>query len=550
MANASTSRKSRGAFFTPPTLTRFLTNWAVRSPDDKVLEPSCGDAAFLVEIAHRLRALGCKKPLAQSITGVELHQQSANGAAQRLSNCGFDAEIKAADFFDLDGDATFDAVVGNPPYVRFHGFSGEDRIKAMRRAIQAGVRLSALASSWAAFLVHSTRFLKPEGRLGLVLPGELLAVKYAGPVRRFLLERFREVRLVLFEELVFDGVQEEVVLLLAEGEGPNETFEVTQLENANGLKTERGFAWRRYSARATDKWTTALIGADELDVYRTFVDSADFERLIDWGDSYLGIVTGNNAFFTLTQREADLCGLTEGELVKISPPGSRHLRNLAFTASEWRSLAAAGKRCLLFSPASDALSDAASRYVQRGESKGIPSGYKCRNRFPWWRVPLVRKPDLFLTYMDRDRPRFVTNEAGAYPLNSLYGVSLAEDRAALGTQFLPYLALNSLTLLGAEMVGRSYGGGLLKLEPGEADRLPIPSVDVARAVSASLNAVRGRVVEYLEGGDLRAAVNTVDKVLLEEGAGFTAQEVARIRNARTSLFGRRQTRANGSNGKR
>ena len=92
-----------------------------------------------------------------------------------------------------------------------------------------------LASSWAAFTVHAALFLKPEGRLGLVLPAELLTVNYAADVRRFLMARFARVRLVLFTERVFPGVQEEVMLLLAEGAGPTDRCELYQVPDIAGL---------------------------------------------------------------------------------------------------------------------------------------------------------------------------------------------------------------------------------------------------------------------------------------------------------------------------
>src|SRR3546814_16656495 len=60
--------------------------------------------------------------------------------------------------------------------------------------------LSGLASSWAAFTVHGSLNLQPGGRLGFVLPAELLHANYAAPVRRFLFENFAQVDLVLFEE--------------------------------------------------------------------------------------------------------------------------------------------------------------------------------------------------------------------------------------------------------------------------------------------------------------------------------------------------------------
>ena len=56
-------RKARGAFFTPELVARYVTEWAVRSPTDRVLEPSCGEAAFLLEAGRRLDILGAPSGL-------------------------------------------------------------------------------------------------------------------------------------------------------------------------------------------------------------------------------------------------------------------------------------------------------------------------------------------------------------------------------------------------------------------------------------------------------------------------------------------------------
>ncbi|MDE2507478.1 MAG: SAM-dependent DNA methyltransferase, partial [Planctomycetota bacterium] len=159
-------RKARGAFFTPPEICKFLTEWAVRSSGDVVLEPSCGEASFLLEAARRLRSLGAQPTsLRDQLHGAEIHEASVEAATTILNEKGFGASIEACNFFDLSARPAYDAVIGNPPYVRYQQFSGEARAKGLRAALAQGVRLTGLASSWAAFVIHGSQFLKPGGRL-------------------------------------------------------------------------------------------------------------------------------------------------------------------------------------------------------------------------------------------------------------------------------------------------------------------------------------------------------------------------------------------------
>ena len=101
-------------------------------------------------------------------------------------------------------------------------------------------------------------------------------------------------------------------------------------------------------------------------------------------------------------------------------------------------------------------------YIVEGEAAGVHKAYKCRVRSPWWKVPRVAVPDAFLTYMNHDTPQIVTNRAGVAYLNSIHGVTFAGAHRQLAMDLLPMAALNTVTLLGSELVGRSYGGGILK----------------------------------------------------------------------------------------
>nr|WP_238941337.1 N-6 DNA methylase [Jannaschia sp. Os4] len=530
-------QKARGAFFTPPAIAQYLADWAIRSESDHVLEPSCGEAVFLSAAARRLSQVGSEGGACR-LHGVELHEASAATARTILEDAGEAADIHVGDFFEHEPERVFDVILGNPPFVRYQDFSGPARARSLEAALAQGVRLSGLSSSWAAFVVKAAQHLTAQGRLALVLPAELLSVSYAAEVRRFLLRRFASLKLVAFEERLFPGVLEDVVLLLAEGTGGASCFELHQTRNAETLLTDAA-AWTAYSPDDGAKWTPALVASDAFAIYRQLQD-ANCEDLAAWGRTYLGAVTGNNRFFSLKEADVVEHGIPCSDLVRISPPGARHLRGLVFSDASWRAATKQGGATYLFRPSDEYLSDASRAYVAQGEAAGVSKGYKARMRAPWWRVPLVDVPDLFLTYMNHDRPRLVANEAKAQILNSIYGVKLQDDRRDVGMSLLPLACLNSVTLLGAEMVGRAYGGGLLKLEPREADTLPVPSLAAIEANLTKLEAVAPQLGTCLRQNDIDAATRLIDPILFPQA---DASDLEGLRAAREVQFQRRRTRA-------
>ena len=533
-------RKARGAFFTPVELCRHMAGWAIRTPEDAVLEPSCGEAAFLVAAAERMSSLG---PGPGLLHGVDVHPASAREARRILAGTGHPTKIKVADFFTLTPTPSFDAVIGNPPFVRYQDFTGEARSLSREAALKAGVNLTRLASSWAAFTVHSALFLKPGGRLALVLPAELLSVNYAAEVRQFLMRRFGRVRLVLFTERIFPGVLEEVVLLLAEGSGGTDHCELQQVRGVAELLGPAGGVVSTWQPETDDgKWTSALLPEPARAVAAVVAGHPGATTLHTWGETTLGAVTGNNRYFAMSPDQVEAAGLAvEQDLVRLSPPGSRHLRGLSLTTQAWTALGAEGRATWLFRPSGEP-SAAGREYIAAGERIGVPSAYKCRVRSPWWRVPLVPPADLLLTYMNADTPRVSTNRAGVRHLNSVHGIYLRPAVRRLGADLLPLACLNSFTLLGAETVGRAYGGGMLKIEPREADRLPVPSPEIVESLRAELASVRAPVARALAAGRLLDAVAQVDAVLLEAGLGLSTADATIIREARELLAGRRAAR--------
>lgn len=535
-------RKERGAFFTPGEITRFIAKWAIRAPNDRVLEPSAGDAAFLVSAVDRLRELAPRNGGAPTVHGVEIHAHSAEVARKRVSDAGGKADIKLSDFFAVKADPEFDVVIGNPPYIRYQDFTGEARARAREAAIRGGISLTGLASSWAAFTVHSALFLRPGGRLAFVLPAELLSVNYAAPVRKFLFSRFRRVQLVLFDEQVFPEAEADVVLLLADGylDGPTSHATIHQTKNAATLVTlGPGQSWTPTDPAA--KWTSSLIDAETVDLLQSLSESGLYTNLEAWGDTTLGMVTGNNKYFTLSPQRVTELGLRPDELLSVSPPGSSHLRGLSLSSAQLRKLGNDGNAIYLFYP-TDPPSKAAAAYIADGHRTGVDTAYKCRVRKTWYRVPLVSPADLLLTCMNADTPRITENAAKARHLNSVHGVYLKEAYRVLGRELLPLASLNSVTLLHAEMVGRAYGGGILKIEPKEADVWAMPSPTMVASRVDALREVKQSVAKLLDKGRLLDAVKLIDQAILGDGE-VSATQMAAVRNARAELAKRRNLRA-------
>jgi len=546
-------RKSLGAFYSPQQLVEPMVAWALTRADQKVLDPSCGDGVFLETAARRLQHLGASpERIASLLRAVDLNPDAVRVTRYRLGfelGLPFD-NVQVDSFFALPPPGVLfgspeevDVVIGNPPYIRYQEFSGIARRDALERAAYAGVKLNRLASSWAHFVAHAAGFLRPGGRLALILPAELIHATYAAPLRKHLRRLFKEVHVVSFRQAVFPQVQEEVVLLLAAGksQGPGRLglVEVETSAELSDLAATLAGAEFFAPGEEAEKWIPGYTdhpGVAALDDLR---DRGLWTPLEDLGKANIGFVSGANEYFVLTPEEAAHWRLPKSSL-RTALIRARQVPGLQIAPTEIASLRSQGERCLLWMPG-ERLTRAEKAYVQRGEDLGYSGRYKCRVRSPWFRVPGVVTPDAFLTYMSDAVPRLCLNKARVAASNTLLAVHLPRVPSILRKAFVAAF-YNSATLLSCERVGRSYGGGVLKLEPREADRILVPSVDLVARHKSPLLKLAAQVDSVLRDGRegcLDEAVAGIDAILFG-GERVTYGEMA---SARASLRERRQGRA-------
>lgn len=525
------SKKHRGGYYTPAPIAAFLSEWAIESPTAKVLEPSAGDGTFISAAVRHLGEQG-------RIIAVELFHDEAEKAAFRGGPL---ATVITGDFFSWFSSAvlsqSFDVVLGNPPFIRYQDFPDEHRQPAFSLMNKEGLHPNRLTNAWLPFVVAATVALKSSGRIAMVVPAELLQVNYAGELREYLARKYSHLMVVTFRKLTFPGIQEETVLLLGvRQDSVASEISFVELDGVEELSVPRVDSTRTSHVRLNhglEKWTQFFLTPKELGLIRELESSDAFCKLGELAEVDVGVVTGRNEYFVLTQEEAKRFGVWQWCLPLVGR--SAQIPGLLLRAEDWRTQAAAGAKCFLVQFGKvdrNELEAPQLTYVDYGESERFHEGYKCRIRQPrWWNVPSVWQPDAFLLRQIHDSPRIVENRASVICTDTIHRIRI---RRGVDRRWLAAASLNSLMLAFAEIRGRSYGGGVLELEPKEAEGLPFPKPTSVELTVDDLDVL-------LRSKGLEETLAEVDRHVLGP-AGLSARDIEVLRDIWRKLSSRRMNR--------
>lgn len=531
--------KLRGGYYTPEKIAEFIATWAIRTKNDEILEPSCGDGSFISAIADRLHEMGASdQSIKHNVTGVELDKVEASKASQYGPN------VVQSDFFTyyqkcIDGEKEFDVIVGNPPFIRYQNFEEEYRKVAFELMTKHGFQPNRLMNIWLPFLVLACKALKPDGRVGMVIPAELFQVDYAAEARLFLSNYFESLTLVTFKKLVFDDIQQEVILLLGERKSNKQGIRVVELDGLESLisagQTCLEVAEVKKLDHSKDKWVKYYLSNEELNLLDRLNKSSKITNATDLYDVNVGLVSGENAFFVINQEIVDKFHLQESVVPIISR--TDQIKGLELTEQDYENLVKAGKKVYFFEPADlpiDELPKSQRKYIQWGEAQEYNKNYKCRIRPRWYHVSYTWRAEAFLVRQANLYPKMVLNNKHALVTDTLHKVRFHEGvngRTVVGA------FLNTYTLALSETLGRSYGGGVLTFEPGEMRKMRIPMIAADKLDLDKMDALQreGKIDDILQ---------YTDEILLHQGLGLTAHEVELLHNIWSKMKDRRLSRKN------
>ena len=541
-------RKLRGGYYTPIELADYLANWALRTGKENILEPSCGDGNFVVAALQKLTALRKDSvPVNARLTTVEIEKLELEKAIARSTGyhgLKVDKKWLNADFFgcfsNLKKFEPFDVILGNPPFIRFQYFDEESRGIAFSHLRNAHYKPTKLANAWCAFVQLSIELLGEGGRLAMVLPAELLQVGYASELRNRLTRKFNHVTIIGFRKLVFPEIQQEVVLLLADGkqELSFDNCEIHTIEFENGddllnsdLDDAIAHAPSKHS-RPGMKWTGLFLSNPAFAALDQIQRDLRLSSLGKLAEVDVGIVTGRNSFFLLSEEFSRK--ISAMDFVVPIVARTNRLKSISFKKQDFDEYKGKDPAFLLNlnNQPTQNLPAAIRNYIAQGEKENIHQGYKCRNRKRWFDVPSIYVPDAFLFRQIHKYPLLTINQANATSTDTIHRVRF---RKGVQPEKLAAIFFNSLTLAWAEVCGRSYGGGVLELEPREAEHLPIP-------YSEDILIDTDRVDELLRQKRDGEALDYVDRVVLSEYLGIDSPTLKYVRNAWVELRERRGNR--------
>ncbi|MBI3920926.1 MAG: Eco57I restriction-modification methylase domain-containing protein [Armatimonadetes bacterium] len=489
LAKTQADRNRLGQFATPSELAVEIVGFALSLlPEDskiRFLEPGFGTGPFysaLLRLAPPTRI--------QTAAGYEIDAHYA-GPAKRLWE-PTDLRLLTTDFMKADPPTSetekYNLAVCNPPYVRHHHLSAvqkRDMQAAVARSLN--IQMNGLSGLYTYFMLLSQAWMSQEGVGAWLIPSEFMDVNYGRKVKDFLVDKVTLHRIHRFDpdDVQFWDALVSSAVVVFRNSPPSPRHEVEFTFGGSLEKPRTSGRIGLSDLRQVSKWTSLPQRLSRIASHHCDSSLADFFYI------KRGLATGCNSFFVLTPEQVERFNLPRVFLQPILP-SPRELESNEVPADGEGEPQIANPRYLLSCslPESHVKAEYPTlwRCLERGIEEGLPERYLCRHRQPWYSQE-TRPPAPFLcTYMGRPTRRsrcpfrFILNYSNATAPN-VYLMIYPKPILAGWLRESPErkrVVWEALSVITAEMLmeeGRTYGGGLHKLEPKE-----LGNVDAQRLV--------------------------------------------------------------------
>lgn len=302
-----------GDVFTSPEVVSYMLDLAgYTSGKDlstiKILEPSCGEGEFVIEIVRRLRDSSRRygfdfgKALLANVYAYDIDEKKIDTCKARLAqdgiNVSLDSNIRQADFLTQQIPAV-DVVVGNPPYIRYEQIP-QDQLSNYKQLFHT---FHYRADLYILFFEKTLRSLRPGGRHCFICSNRWLKNEYGKKLRAWIAKSFR-LETILSLEKAPDAFQEEVLaypaITLISNASRASSFTFADLTSIHQLENVQS---KFLPSPKTADWSSVFntIGGDD-----TLLTIEEMGFMVG-----IGVATGADSIFIAK----DLPGRVEKELL-------------------------------------------------------------------------------------------------------------------------------------------------------------------------------------------------------------------------------------------
>ncbi|MBC9709661.1 MAG: N-6 DNA methylase [Enterococcus sp.] len=487
--DTQTLQKLRGGYYTPASIAKYLWDYVKTNHPNRLLEPAAGDGALLKPIQTSIK----------KIDAIEYQKSEAEKIKENTQNPNI--TVYADDFFNWFNkyhDNLYDAVLSNPPYIRYQYLTEEQRIIQSEVLTSNGMRSNRLINAWVAFVVASISMLRDGGRIGLVIPSDLLQVTYAKDLRQFMLRNFAELNLISFKKAVFPNTEQRFILLLGIKGRKTPKFRHVVVDDIDDLPNLDEYSYEPIPENY-EKWSDLILPGNEREfLFKHKQDSIPFNNI---ASVEVGITTGSNPFFSLTQDKMQ--ELNCRSLVRPLLGRSVSVDGLFYDQASLENNAKAGQKVWLLDLNNrnyDSFPDQLKNYITDAENNNINSAYKLRIRKIWYQIPSIWVPQAFLLRRIGKLPKLVINKVNAVSTDTFHRVRLIDN---ININLLLIAFYSSISLVYIELAGRSYGGGALEILPGDSSQFKLPAINYFQDID---------LTDEIDKLDVLIKTNDVDEI--------------------------------------
>ena len=418
-----------------------------------VLEPAYGLGVFSRSMSKLHQDIKVK--------GYDIDENIFQYALLNASETSCHLSLDNQDYLTSSWENKYDAIICNPPYLKFHDYDNATFIPLINKKLQT--KLNGFTNIYTLFLLKSIYQLKEGGRLAFIIPSEFLNSDYGVEVKRALLDSgtLRHIIIIDFTQCAFDDALTTACILLCHKTADSEFVHFSNIDDvaklSDTLVNYKSVTTK--SLKPETKWKQYYENMQSFK-YNNLVPFSTFAKVSR------GIATGANSYFTFKASQREYHNIPDN----CFRPCICHavdVKTSIFTQKDFEQLVYQDKTVFLFDASLDENNPSVKNYLCLGIDNEINKKYLTSSRSPWYALENRKPSPIWVSVFNRNGLRFVRNNANVYNLTTFHCVY---NIGNINTDVLfAYLVTDVAKEIFLDN-SRQYGNGLVKFEPNDLNK--------------------------------------------------------------------------------